>query len=575
METRDIDARPSATLNYTDEVDFASLSDASPTKARLSSTSARSSSWHSTKPTATGPSNRLRSYLRSTWREVVRDRKVYLMASCASFGGMLFGWDTGLIGGVLSMASFQRSFNLNAKDSKAFARTTGDIVSSLQAGCFFGALMITPLCSTRYGRKKAIILAALVFLLGSVLQTLAGIRGSSSLAPLYAGRAIGGWGVGAISAVVPAYISESSPRSIRGRTTGMMQLFNVTGIAIAFWINYGNNLHFDKYNPSMWRLSFGLQIIPGMILLIGMLFQHESPRWLCERGRTAEARHVLASLNRRSQDDPYVSQQLDDILDSFKGRTRLSLLGQLRAMGESRTILYRSLAGVFFMWAQQWTGTNALNYYSPRVFQSLGIVGTTNSLFATGLYGIVKVIFTLLVLLIAIEQAGRKPCLIFGGLGQAACMFYIGIYIRLSHSSESSDATPPTHLTAGAYVAVVAIFLYVVFYSMGYGPIPWVLSAEIAPNHTRQCALSLAVMTQWAMNYTIAKITPIMLDTINYGAFLLFAGCCVFITLIVIFFLPETRGLRLEAMASAFEGNLVRRSLQDTPIIRRCISRKA
>lgn len=163
------------------------------------------------------------------------------------------------------MDAFQESFNLNP-DSGNFKNLQGNIVSVLQAGCFFGALASFYVSDT-FGRKWALIIADIIFIIGSTVQTLCAL-GTHSLTQLYIGRVIGGFGVGLISAVVPTYISENAPKQIRGRCVGCMQLFNVTGICLSFFVNYGINLDItSRYNSAKWRVPFALQMLPGVILL--------------------------------------------------------------------------------------------------------------------------------------------------------------------------------------------------------------------------------------------------------------------------------------------------------------------
>lgn len=161
----------------------------------------------------------------------------------------------------------------------------------LQAGCFFGAASSFFL-SDGLGRKRTLILADVIFLIGSLVQTLCALGATNRLAQLYVGRVIGGFGVGLISAVVPTYIGENANKEIRGRCIGTTQLFNVTGICLSFFVNYGASLHISSTNAAQWRVPFALQMLPGAFLLIGILFMIESPRWLVEKGRIEDARRA-------------------------------------------------------------------------------------------------------------------------------------------------------------------------------------------------------------------------------------------------------------------------------------------
>ncbi|PZD26395.1 AraJ, Arabinose efflux permease [Pyrenophora tritici-repentis] len=482
------------------------------------------------------------------WADIKTYRRAYLLTAVASFGGMLFGWDTGLIGGVLTMDAFQHSFNLD-KNSPHFANLQGNIVSVLQAGCFFGALASFYVSDT-FGRKWALIIADIIFILGSLVQTLSGI-GNTNLGQLYAGRVIGGFGVGLISAVVPTYIGENAPRAIRGRCIGCMQLFNVTGICLSFFVNYGIALDIKSPTDSTkWRVPFALQILPGAFLLVGMLFMNESPRWLVEKNRLTDAAKALAHVRGKSIEDPEVVEELDEIIADFNGHEKMPMIAQLKSACSSKKMLYRSSFVVILMFWQQWTGTNSINYYAPQIFKQIGLAGSTSGLFATGVYGIVKIVVTAIGLMAFTEQLGRKWSLLIGSMGQAFAMYYIGI---------NQAVHPPTgELDGNAIFAIMCVYLFVVFYSFGWGPIPFVLASECSPNHVRSLLMAASLMTQWLFNFVIAKITPLMLDNITYGTFLLFGSLCIVMGIWAVFCVPETKGVRLESIGELFEGSIIK-----------------
>lgn len=483
--------------------------------------------------------------------DIRRYRRVYILTAVASFGGMLFGWDTGMIGGILTLASFQKSFALD-KHSKNFSNLQGNIVSVLQAGCFFGALS-SFFVSDKFGRRSALIIADAIFLLGSILQTCSGLQ-TRSLALLYVGRVVGGFGVGLISAVVPMYIGENANKEIRGRCIGTMQLFNVTGIMLSYFVNYGMGGR-TSLGALQWRIPFALQMIPGVLLLLGLLFQNESPRWFVEKDKIEQAQRALSQIRQRSIQDPVLRKELDEIIEDYRGHSRLSFVQQLRIVFSSKPIFYRFSMAITLMFWQQWTGTNSVNYYSPQIFQSIGLASTSAGLFATGIYGVVKVVCTFLALVFATEQLGRKWSLIVGGIGQAFAMYYIGI---------QGAVAPNAGLTGSSYFAIVCVYLFVVFYSGGWGPIPFVLSAECAPNHVRSLIMAAALMTQWLFNFVIAKLTPILLADITYGTYLLFGTLCVLMVVYTVVCVPETKNVPLESIYLLFEGDILKGATADT-----------
>ncbi|KAN0091823.1 general substrate transporter [Hyaloscypha variabilis] len=498
------------------------------------------------------------SKMNAIWADIKTYRNAYILTFITSFGGMLFGWDTGLIGGVLTMEPFQKSFDLKtttAAEKKAFSNLSGNIVSVLQAGCFFGA-MSSFYVSDTFGRRTALMFGAIVFLVGSTMQTFSGLR-STSLTLLYCGRVVGGFGVGLISAVVPSYIGENANKEIRGRCIGTMQLFNVTGIMLSFFINYGIITSSVSGTSLQWRVPFALQMIPGVFLLAGLATQLESPRWLVEKGKIDAARIALTRVRRKPENDPSISRELEEIIVDFEGHENLSLLSQLKASCANRKIFYQVSMGVILMIAQQWTGTNSINYYAPQIFESIGIQGQKSGLFATGIYGVVKVFITSLGLMLATEQIGRKYSLMIGSAGQAFAMFYIGI------QGAVSPTIPGHSLTGSGTFAIICVYLFVVFYSISWGPIPFVLAAECSPNHVRSLSMALSLMTQWLFNFVIARTVPIMLSSITYGTFLLFGGCSTCCFLYAMICVPETAKVPLESIHKLFDQNIIRGAFMD------------
>ncbi|KAK0236086.1 general substrate transporter [Armillaria nabsnona] len=483
-------------------------------------------------------------------------RNAYVLALSGAMGSIFYGWDIGLIGGVLSLASFQEYFGLDKASASVKADLSGNIVSVLQGGCFFGALAMGYF-SGRFGRKPCLIASGIIYLIGSLIQSIVGLGSSQKigLRVLYFSRFVGGVGVGMVSALVPAYISECTPRAIRGRCTGMIQLANNIGIMLSFWVNYSASKDIP-HGEMQWRVPFIVQMVPGVLFTIAMLFQPESPRWLVEHQQYDRAARTLAFVARTSVDDETVQATLEEIKSDFEGKQKLPLLSQFALMGESRSIALRCFIPSLVMFFQQWTGTNAINYFSPQIFASLGITGTTSGLFATGIYGVVKVVAVATVLAFAVEGIGRKRCLIIGGLGQAATMLWIGGYTAI-HTSGT--------VVPASYVSIVAVYLYAVAYCIGFGPLPWVVAGEVAPNHLRTVALSLAIGVNWLFSFTISKLTPIMLNEITYGTFLLFGLCCVIMSIWAYVFLPETSGYALEDIKYLFEKDVIIRSLQDAP----------
>ncbi|KAG9315364.1 general substrate transporter [Chiua virens] len=483
-------------------------------------------------------------------------RNAYALAISASMGSVFYGWDTGLIGGVLSLSSFQQYFGIDQLSATAQANLNGNIASVLQAGCFFGALF-TGCMPGRFGRKIPLIISGLIYLIGSIIQTVSGIGSSQvvALRVLYFGRFLGGFGLGMSTALIPSYVSESTPKSIRGRCTGMIQVLNNIGMMLSFWVNYSSSLHLP-FGEMQWRMPFAVQVVPGVLFILFMLPQPESPRCLVEQERYDEAARSLAYTTRSTINDKAVVAVLEEIKADLAGKQKTSVWKQFRMMGESKTMALQAFIPSLVMLFQQWTGSNAINYFSPEIFAELGITGNSTGLFATGIYGVVKVVTVTTTVVFAVERVGRKTCLLIGGLGQGFMMLWIGGYSALH---------PQTTMVPASYVSVVAVYLYAAFYCIGFGPNPWVVAGEVAPNHVRKAAMSLAMGMNWLFAFVISRVTPNMLEEIKYGTFLLFGMCCMLMSAWVYFCLPETKGYALEDIRFLFEKDMFVRALEDAP----------
>ncbi|KAK2734994.1 hypothetical protein FQN55_002323 [Onygenales sp. PD_40] len=472
--------------------------------------------------------------------------RVYALACAACFGGMLFGFDTGAIGGVITMDTFKNKFGLEGKSDAAIADLTANIVSTLQAGSFVGALVASPIAD-RWGRKTTLLITAFVSTIGIILQ----FASSGHLVPMYFGRFIAGLGCGAASMVNPLYISENAPRAIRGLLTGLYQLFIVTGIMISFWINFGSLLHIK--GDAMWIVPLALQALPAILLFIGMFFCNESPRWLAKQDRWDEAKHVLSTVRALPPDHPYVAEEFQDIVIQLeRERELVGGAGFWNLQKEMWTIpgnRKRAIISIALMVCQQMTGVNAINYYAPQIFKNLGIVGNSTSLFATGIYGITKMATCAGFLLFAADSLGRRRSLLWTSIAQALAMLYIGLFVRIAPPETGAPVIP------AGYFALVCIFLFAGFFQFGWGPVCWIYVSEIPSARLRSMNVALAAATQWLFNFVVARAVPVMLVKVGnhgYGTYMIFSCFCFSMFVFTWFFIPETKGLSLEKMDDLF-----------------------
>ncbi|KAG2114854.1 general substrate transporter [Suillus clintonianus] len=490
------------------------------------------------------------------FQAIVQYRNAYLLTFSAATGFVCFGWDVSLLGGILALPSFQKYFGLLSESASARASLSGNIVSVLQAGGFVGALS-SSYFSSRFGRKPSLLASAVIFLIGSIIQSTIGIGMSPHVAlkVLYFSRFFTGIGVGLLSAVVPTYISECAPRVIRGRCTGAIPVGISIGNMLAYWVNYSVSRNISP-GQMQWRLPIIVQLIPGALFLFSMLFQPESPRWLVERGRYEEAAAALAYIARKDQGDDAVVLTLSEIHANLVGRDNRSVLTQIRLMGESKTTAIRCIIPFIVITFQNWSGANAINYYTPQIFASIGLSSTSLTLLATGLYGVVKLVMACIGFSYTIETWGRKRTMVYGGLGQGLMMFWIGGYAGLHHNRGIVPAT---------YVSIVAVYLYAVAYCVGWGFTPHVLGAEVAPGHLRPVVMSIGSGIDWLLTYATTQLTPTMLERMTYRTYLMFGAFSFIMVLWVYFFLPETTGYPLEDIKYLFEKDIIIRSLEDAP----------
>ncbi|KAF9639597.1 hypothetical protein BFW01_g11403 [Lasiodiplodia theobromae] len=485
----------------------------------------------------------------------IYNARVLLISLAACGGALLFGMDMGIIGGVLTMETFKRQYGLTDKSEAVLANLSSNIVSVIQAGAFAGALFSTWLAN-KIGRRPSLIVASVLVFIGVAFQ--AGASGYIEL--LYVGRLIAGIAIGIASTVNPLYVSENAPRGIRGLLTGLYQLTLVSGLTLAFWINYGSLQHLHGH--AQYILPLALQALPALILFVGMLLANESPRYLAQTSPTRALR-VLAQLRGLPADHPYVQHELSSIAAQLEeeralaaaggGATVFALLKEAVAVKSYRR---RSVLCVTLMMWSNLTGTNAMTYYSPTIFASVGLRGASVGLLATGVYGIVKMVACAVFIVFVTDTLGRRKSLIWTGVVQGLALFYVGFYIRFDPPVAGSPVSAP------GYVAIVAIYIFAAVYQFGWGSVVWTYCSEIPAARLRALNMGMATASQWLFNFVVAKATPSMFATLGkggFGTYFFYGGCCFVMVVYAFFFVPETKGLSLELMDELFEQDSVRR----------------
>lgn len=454
---------------------------------------------------------------------------VTLVSIVAALGGLLFGFDTAVVSGAIGF--MKQRFSLNELE-------VGWAVSSLIIGCIAGAAA-SGMLSDRFGRKKVLIAAAVLFIVGSL-----GSAVPATFSGYIIARMIGGIGIGITSTLCPLYNAEIAPARYRGRLVALNQLATVTGIFLVYFVNSGiAGLGNDAWDiNSAWRWMFGVGVVPGVLFLVLLLFVPESPRWLIKQGRPAEALPILLKIH----GDDLARQEVLDIKASFKQEN--ASLRQLFSPG-LRTAL---IVGVALAVLQQVTGINAIMYYAPEIFKETG-AGANASLIQTILVGLINFLFTIVALWL-IDKVGRKALLLVGSALMAVSLFVIGIAFHGGHTS--------------GLLVLVFILVYVAAFAISLGPVVWVLLSEIFPNRIRGRATAIASMSLWAADYIVSQSFPPMLGSAGPAmTFWIFGILSVVTFLFTWRVVPETKGKSLEEIEAVWSAKAAKTEAGDQPAL--------
>ena len=444
--------------------------------------------------------------------------RFFVVAAVASIGGLLFGYDTGVISGAL----------LFIRNEFALSPTMQGVVTSMVlVGAIAGAAMGGGL-TDRFGRKPVIIVMAALFAVGSLLSAAA-----THIWMLLVARLILGIAIGVASMLTPLYLSEMAPAEKRGAAVSLNQFCITFGILASYLVDYA-----FRDVGGTWRWMLGLGAVPGLLLGAGMAFMPESPRWLAGRGRMDEAAVVLRAM----RSDTRVAAEMEGLRrDVQRERDAISLSAFLKARRARRPLIVGVGLAVF----QQVTGINTVIYYAPTIFQKAGLASNSAAILATVGVGVVNVLMTVVALLL-MDHAGRRRLLLFGLTIMTICLVILAIAFATGQSQ-----------TLGL-VTAVALAVYVGGFAIGLGPVFWLLIAEIFPLAYRGRGMSVASMANWGSNLVVALL---FLDLIRLltpaGTFGLFAMMTLGAIAFAWTYVPETNGRSLEQiesdMAAEFE----------------------
>ena len=437
----------------------------------------------------------------------------------ATLGGLLFGYDTAVISGAIG--SVRTYFELSSAQM-------GWAASSALVGCIIGAL-IAGVIGNALGRKRSLIIAAVLFLISAVGTAL---PEQFTIFIIY--RIIGGIGVGIASMLSPMYIAEVSPPQIRGKLVSFNQFAIIFGMLVVYFVNYYIAGRGDQqWNVnSGWRWMFGSEAIPAILFLVLLFMVPESPRWLAIKSKFDKAMDILAKVVGKQE----AAREMDEIKTSLKNAENLKK-ASLKDLFS--TNLYMVLViGISLSLLQQVTGINVFLYYAPEIFKQMGS-NTDTALLQTVVVGAVNLVFTVIAI-VSVDKFGRKPLMMIGSVGMGICISAIGFAAYYNNTD---------------VWLLIFVLGYIAFFALSLGPVTWVLLSEIYPNRVRSLALSIAVAAQWIANFGVSQTFPMLMENetllshFNGGfPFWVYGSMC----LVSLWFnwkiVPETKGRTLEDM---------------------------
>lgn len=445
---------------------------------------------------------------------------LYVVAIVASLGGLLSGYDTGVISGAL----------LFINETWILPDTLqGFLVSSVLIGAVIGAAT-NGILADIFGRKKIILATALIFILGSVMCAFA-----PNVYILIISRIFVGFAVGIVNFVVPLYLSEISPKNLRGTLVSLYQWAITSGILFSYFINAA--FAQAVYN---WRWMLFAGVLPGLILFVGMCLMSDTPRWLVSKNREDEAKNVFKKI----EPDIDAEKEIQDI------KTTLNTESKEKKFIFKKWMLMPFVVGIGIMFAQICTGINTIIYYAPTIFKTAGFDSNLTAIYATTGIGVINFIMTIVAVFFT-DKIGRKPLLYFGLFGVMLSLFALGTSFAFANVLGSSLK----------WVAVGSLITYIICFAMSLGPIGWILVSEVFPLKIRGIAMSICTVSNFAFNFFVVGSFPILLHRIG-GAwtFWMFGAVSFLCIIFVYFFIPETKGISLEQIESNWRKGIAPRN---------------
>lgn len=448
----------------------------------------------------------------------------------AAFGGVLYGYDTGTISGIMAMKYVKAQFPANGESFTSSESSL--IVSILSVGTFFGAIT-APLITDTLGRRWCLIISSLiVFNVGAVLQTI-----STGIPLLCVGRVVAGFGVGLISSTIPLYQSEAAPKWIRGAIVSCYQWAITIGIFLAAVINQACHARNDS---GSYRIPLAIQILWALILGIGMFFLPETPRFYVSKGKKDRALASLVRLRKLPADHEDLLEEYDDIQAAFEFEQVHGKSSWSQVFSNKNHQLRRLMTGVLCQAFQQLTGVNFIFYFGTSFFEASGVNGFTTAL-ATNIVNVGSTVPGILLM----EIAGRRNILMTGAAGMSISQLVVAI-VGVADDSEASKK-----------VLVAFSCIFIAFFAATWGPCAWVVIGELFPLVTRAKSVALCSASNWLWNFAIAFATPYIVDkdkgNLGSKVFFIWGGCNLMCFVFAWYFIYETKNLSLEQVDELYE----------------------
>ncbi|GMH26912.1 hypothetical protein Nepgr_028755 [Nepenthes gracilis] len=462
----------------------------------------------------------------------------------AAMGGLIFGYDIGISGGVTSMAPFLKKFfpsvyrkEVEDTSTNQYCKFDSQTLTMFTSSLYLAALLASIAASTvtqLFGRKLSMLLGGVLFCAGAILNAFA-----RDVVMLIVGRILLGFGVGFANQSVPLYLSEMAPYKYRGALNLGFQLSISTGILVANVLNY----FFAKVGDWGWRLSLGGAVVPALIITVGSLLLPDTPNSLIERGRHDEA---VAKLKRiRGIDD--VDAEFNDLVAASEESRKMENPWGYLLRRKYRPHLTMAIAIPIF---QQLTGINAIMFYAPVLFRTIGF-GDDASLMSAVITGCVNVAATL-VSIYGVDRWGRRFLFLEGGIQMLVCQVIVAVCIGVKFGVKGDPGDLPKWY---AIVVVLFICIYVTAFAWSWGPLGWLVPSEIFPLEIRSAAQSVNVSVNMIFTFAVAQVFLTMLCHLKFGLFLFFAFFVIVMSIFVYFLLPETKGVPIEEMKIAWKNH--------------------